>query len=363
VSVRGFAGKSRKVHHLAYDDKFDRDLAYYIENMTVRLLMMRDLLADDGLMWVHLDWHSAHYIKLVLDELMGEKNFVNEIIWCYKSGGSGKRHFARKHDTILVYSKTENYRINVPGEKSYNRDYKPYRFKGVKEYQDGNLLLISNDTFRATFSALSANFHAPHLKNGGASMNLLYHKKYGIVCAATTAGYDPTEPLNQQYLRKKTNPPCMTAQMIVDDEYCCFDKDPVLSYKGTEITAKGEKWSVVYEFTDEYKEKNESLIELYKEEYHGVAYSKNLLNHMLGLDDALMAEEKPIKQMYLVFKFDNPYWKTYRKDILEPIVRNYNDEDEAARQSGRAEYIRIFEKKLKDISSIAEAVEGIFNKK
>jgi hypothetical protein len=82
-------------------------------------------------------------------------------------------------------------------------------------------------------------------------MNLLYHKKYGIVCAATTAGYDPTEPLNQQYLRKKTNPPCMTAQMIVDDEYCCFDKDAVLSYKGTEITAKGEKWSVVYEFTDD----------------------------------------------------------------------------------------------------------------
>lgn len=136
VSVRGFAGKSHKVHHLAYDDKFDRDLAYYIENMTVRLLMMRELLADDGLMWVHLDWHSAHYIKLVLDELMGEKNFVNEIIWCYKSGGSGKRHFARKHDTILVYSKTENYRINVPGEKSYNRDYKPYRFRGVTEYQD-----------------------------------------------------------------------------------------------------------------------------------------------------------------------------------------------------------------------------------
>ena len=98
--------------------------------------MMRDLLADDGLMWVHLDWHSSHYIKLVLDELMGEKNFVNEIIWCYKSGGSGKRHFARKHDTILVYSKTKDYRISVPGEKSYNRDYKPYRFKGVKEYQD-----------------------------------------------------------------------------------------------------------------------------------------------------------------------------------------------------------------------------------
>ena len=138
LNLRDSSGASHKIHHLAYDDKFDRDLAYYIENMTVRLLMMRDLLADDGLMWVHLDWHSAHYIKMVLDELMSEKNFVNEIIWCYKSGGSGKRHFARKHDTILVYSKTGDYYIDVPKEKSYNRDRKPYRFRGVSEYRDEN---------------------------------------------------------------------------------------------------------------------------------------------------------------------------------------------------------------------------------
>ena len=138
LNVRDSSGTSRKVHHLAYDDKFDRDLAYYIGNMTVRLLLMRDLLADDGLMWVHLDWHSSHYIKMVLDELMGEKNFVNEIIWCYKSGGSGKRHFARKHDTLLVYSKTDAYYIDVPKEKSYNRDRKPYRFRGVSEYMDEN---------------------------------------------------------------------------------------------------------------------------------------------------------------------------------------------------------------------------------
>lgn len=136
VKLTDADGKTHGVHHQAYDDKFDRSLECYIENMSARILMMRDLLADDGLMWIHLDWHSSHYIKLVLDELLGAGNFVNEIIWCYKSGGSGKRHFARKHDTILVYSKTDSYFINVPSEKSYNRDYKAYRFKGVKEYQD-----------------------------------------------------------------------------------------------------------------------------------------------------------------------------------------------------------------------------------
>jgi site-specific DNA-methyltransferase (adenine-specific) len=136
ITLKDAEGKKHQIHHLAYDDKFDRNLEYYIENMTVRLLMMRDLLSDSGLMWIHLDWHSSHYIKLVMDELMGEKNFINEIIWCYKSGGSGKRHFARKHDSILVYAKTSDYYLSVPQEKSYNRDYKPYRFKGVEEYRD-----------------------------------------------------------------------------------------------------------------------------------------------------------------------------------------------------------------------------------
>lgn len=136
VSIRDAGGGRHRIRHLAFDDRFERSLEYYVENMAVRILMMRELLADDGTLWIHLDWHSSHYIRLILDELMGEKNFVNEIIWCYKSGGSGKKHFSRKHDTILVYSKKPKYYISIPEEKSYNRGFKPYNFKGVREYCD-----------------------------------------------------------------------------------------------------------------------------------------------------------------------------------------------------------------------------------
>ncbi len=136
IKLRDKDSKKHNIRHLAYDDTFDRDLTFYIKNMTSRLYLMRELLADDGLLWVHLDWHSSHYIKIVLDELFGPKFFQNEIIWKYKSGGTGKRHFSRKHDTILVYSKTAKYFLNVPQEKSYNRGLKPYRFKGVEEYRD-----------------------------------------------------------------------------------------------------------------------------------------------------------------------------------------------------------------------------------
>ena len=136
LSYRDGGGRKKNVHHLAYNDMFERNLEYYISNMTSRLLMMRDLLREDGLIWVHLDWHSSHYVRVVLDEIFGEKNHVNEIIWKYKSGGSGKRHFARKHDTILVYARSSAYVLDVPKEKSYNRNLRPYSFKGVDEYKD-----------------------------------------------------------------------------------------------------------------------------------------------------------------------------------------------------------------------------------
>lgn len=124
------------VKHMVYDDRFERNLSCYIENLSARLMMMYDLLKADGFLFVHLDWHSSHYVRLILDEIFGSENFVNEIIWQYKSGGSSDRHFSRKHDSILVYSKRPGVKLNIPTEKSYNRGFKPYNFDGVKEYQD-----------------------------------------------------------------------------------------------------------------------------------------------------------------------------------------------------------------------------------
>lgn len=124
------------IRHLAYEDKWSKGMSQYLKMLASRLYLMRDLLADDGLIWVHLDWHVVHYAKVIMDEIFGEKHFVNEIVWQYKSGGSSKKHFSRKHDTILVYSKTGKYQFYPLQEKSYNRQYKPYRFKGVKEYKD-----------------------------------------------------------------------------------------------------------------------------------------------------------------------------------------------------------------------------------
>lgn len=124
------------IRQKAYHDTWNDGLEEYLSMLIPRLYFMKDLLSEEGSFWIHLDWHAAHYVKVVLDEIFGEKNFVNEIIWHYKSGGVSKRAFAKKHDTLLFYAKSKNYYFAPRQEKSYNRDFKPYRFKGVKEYRD-----------------------------------------------------------------------------------------------------------------------------------------------------------------------------------------------------------------------------------
>ncbi len=120
----------------AYSDIWRHDMGSYLEMLALRLMLMKETLKSTGSIFVHLDWHAVHAVKLIMDEIFGEKNFVNEIIWTYKSGGAARRHYSRKHDTILFYGKSERYKFYLQKEKSYNRGLKPYRFKGVEEFRD-----------------------------------------------------------------------------------------------------------------------------------------------------------------------------------------------------------------------------------
>lgn len=124
------------VRPLAYEDRWKTGAEEYLRMLCVRFFFLRDLLSEEGCLWVHLDWHVVHYVKLLLDAVFGEKNFINEVIWQYKSGGTGKRSFSKKHDTLLFYGKSGKYYFQPLKEKSYNRGRRPYRFKGVREYED-----------------------------------------------------------------------------------------------------------------------------------------------------------------------------------------------------------------------------------
>lgn len=120
----------------SYTDTWDGSLENFLSMLAVRLIYMKKLLAQRGVIAVHMDRHAVHYVKVLMDEIFGSDHFVNELVWTYKSGGASKKSFAHKHDIILVYSKGSEYTFNPQLEKSYNRGFKPYHFKGVEEFQD-----------------------------------------------------------------------------------------------------------------------------------------------------------------------------------------------------------------------------------
>ncbi len=97
------------IEQFAYSDTWSDGTASYLRMITPRLILMRELLSDTGSIYVHLDWHVGHYVKLVLDEIFGKKNFRNELIWYYynKMPDTRNRVFPRSHDVIYWYTKNE----------------------------------------------------------------------------------------------------------------------------------------------------------------------------------------------------------------------------------------------------------------
>lgn len=96
-----------------YDDKLGTPKEA-IEWYKPRLLEMKRVLKDSGLMVLQMDYRLSHYIKVAMDNILGIDNFINEIIWFYKSpSGTTKNKLANKHDNLLLYSKSKNYKINI----------------------------------------------------------------------------------------------------------------------------------------------------------------------------------------------------------------------------------------------------------
>ena len=87
--------KPTVIEQFAYSDTWSDGTASYLAMITPRLILMRELLADTGSIYVHLDWHVGHYVKLVLDDVFGKNNFRNEIVWHY-SGWNKQLHVASR---------------------------------------------------------------------------------------------------------------------------------------------------------------------------------------------------------------------------------------------------------------------------
>ncbi|RKU20985.1 site-specific DNA-methyltransferase [Candidatus Poribacteria bacterium] len=111
-------GKKVQNDRTAFEEKQYTDIwtnDEYLQFMYERLILMKELLTDNGSVYVHCDWRVSAYIRLILDEVFGKSNFINEIIWHFIKGASGNDRFGRKHQVIFWYSKSSNNAI-------FNRD-------------------------------------------------------------------------------------------------------------------------------------------------------------------------------------------------------------------------------------------------
>ncbi|MFW9938284.1 MAG: site-specific DNA-methyltransferase [Candidatus Thorarchaeota archaeon] len=106
-------GTQRWINKVAYNDTWKGGIDAYLSFMYERLLLMSRLLSDSGSIYVHLDWHMVHYLKIIMDEIFGADNFRNEIIWAYPAASvQTKNFFVRSFDAILFYTKSNDYLFN-----------------------------------------------------------------------------------------------------------------------------------------------------------------------------------------------------------------------------------------------------------
>ena len=172
----GFGGRryaTRLLAESSYRDEFEDYLAF----LEPRLVEARRVLHDTGTLYFHIDYREAHYCKLLLDEIFGRENFLNEIIWAYDYGARSKRRWPAKHDTILVYVKNrETYYFD-----SAEVDREPYMAPGLVSAEKAALGKLPTDVW----------WHTIVPTNGREKTGYPTQKPEGIVRRIVTASTRP----------------------------------------------------------------------------------------------------------------------------------------------------------------------------
>lgn len=108
----GFAGADAP-SAASYEDCWT-DMPAYLSFLRPRVEAVRRVLKPSASILLHCDWRTSHHLRLMLDEVFGAERFVNHLIWQYGLGGSSPRRFARKHDDILFYARSDEYYFHPP---------------------------------------------------------------------------------------------------------------------------------------------------------------------------------------------------------------------------------------------------------
>lgn len=186
-----------------YPDRWER-LEDYLDMLYPRLMLMHRLLAPTGTLYLHLDWHANAYARLLLDEIFGAERLLNEIIWVYHGPSPIRSAFNRKHDTILVYTKSSEYTFNADAVRQ------PYNPNTVKTF---------NSSPKAGFGKV------PNLERGKVPEDWWYFPVVARLHGERT-GYPTQKPeaLLERIIRASSNP-----GELVADFFCGSGTTPVVA--------------------------------------------------------------------------------------------------------------------------------------
>ena len=134
VGKEKLSKKRNALEQIAYSDTWGKGSDSFLSMIYERLILIKNLLASDGGIFVHCDWRLNSQIKLILDEIFDFKYFRNEVIWYYSTLGRPNDRFAKKHDTIFYYGKSDNTFFNSEEAKiPYTQDYINSHFRDKDE--------------------------------------------------------------------------------------------------------------------------------------------------------------------------------------------------------------------------------------
>jgi len=172
-----------------YEDAWGASRDQYLAFMCPRLEEMRRLLAESGSLYVHLDYRAAAYVRVELDRIFGGRNFLNEIIWSYRSGGRPSRWFARKHDTILFYARSAGRHCFHDQREGW------YRTDGLRQDSTGR-------PFKKTRRG------PVYFNPQGPQMTDVWHLPFLSTVAAERTGYPTQKPLKllERIIRASSSP-------------------------------------------------------------------------------------------------------------------------------------------------------------
>ena len=166
-----------------YGDIWDKER--YLNWMYENLMAIKSVMSDNASIYVHLDWHIVHYVKILMDEIFGEDNFVNDITWKRQtsSGFKGKNAMGKNHDNILLYCKGEDFIYNTQ-YLPYSDDYIEQRFShkeiiNGKEYRFKDAFL-GTATTDATIEQLKRDNKIYYTSSGGMRLKVYLNETEGI---------------------------------------------------------------------------------------------------------------------------------------------------------------------------------------